>query len=86
MLGDVLLISPVLEEGKREVETYFPPGIWFRLDDFNGSYNGNRIISAGEDEPIPTFIKGFIQFKFIKLFYYFFLIYYIILLIFFLIY
>ena len=58
MVGDSLLISAVMEEGKREVETYFPPGNWFRLDDHENVYKNNMIVSAGEDEQVPTFIRG----------------------------
>ena len=58
MVGDSLLISAVMEEGKREVETYFPPGNWFRLDDHENVYKNNMIVSAGEEEQVPTFIRG----------------------------
>jgi alpha 1,3-glucosidase len=58
MVGDSLLISAVMEEGKLEVETYFPPGNWFRLDDHENVYKNNMIVSAGEEEQVPTFIRG----------------------------
>ena len=58
MVGDSLLISPIFEEQKQDVETYFPPGIWYRLDDHDNTYSGNMIITATVDEVIPTFIRG----------------------------
>ena len=58
MVGDSILVSPVMEEEKREVDTYFPPGKWFRFDDHQNSYQGNMIISAGEDEQVPVFIRA----------------------------
>ena len=58
MVGDTLLISAVMEEAKREIETYFPPGKWYRFDDHNSVYKGNMVISAGEDEQVPVFVRG----------------------------
>lgn len=44
MLGPGLLISPVLEEGKVEVEAYFPQGLWYNFVtqklDFNSPSGG----------------------------------------------
>lgn len=55
MLGDTLLVAPVMEEGKRDVEVYFPGGDkYFRLDYHETpAYSGNAVVSAGEDEQIP---------------------------------
>ncbi|XP_045807464.1 alpha-xylosidase 1-like [Trifolium pratense] len=33
LLGSSLMISPVLEQGKKEVEALFPPGTWYSLFD-----------------------------------------------------
>jgi len=65
MLGDTLLVAPVMDEGKRDLEVYFPGGDkFFRLDYHEApAYSGNTVISAGEDEQIP----GFIIFKKLKL-------------------
>ncbi|CBY08906.1 unnamed protein product [Oikopleura dioica] len=60
MLGDTLLVAPVMDEGKRDLEVYFPGGDkFFRLDYHEApAYSGNTVISAGEDEQIPVFIKA----------------------------
>ena len=34
MMGDALLISPVLDEGATAVTAYFPKGLWFSLYDY----------------------------------------------------
>ena len=58
MLGDTLLVAPVMEEGKRDLEVYFPGGDkFYRLDYHEApAYSGNSVISAGEDEQIPGLI------------------------------
>lgn len=33
MLGDTLLVTPVLEEGASKVEGYFPQGVWYSVWD-----------------------------------------------------
>lgn len=33
MLGDCLLVSPVMEQGKSEVAAYFPAGEWYSIWD-----------------------------------------------------
>ena len=45
MLGDSLLISPVLQPGVSEVSAYFPQGRWFSLRE-NFDY-GNEMIGNG---------------------------------------
>lgn len=41
MVGDSLLVSPVLEEGARSVEAYFPPGAWHSL------WDDGQVVVAG---------------------------------------
>ena len=59
MLGDFLLIVPVTESGQSNVEAFFPGGDrWFRLDHHESVFHsGTQLVSAGLEEPIPTFIK-----------------------------
>jgi alpha-glucosidase (family GH31 glycosyl hydrolase) len=43
MVGDALLVSPVLEQGADTVEAYFPPGTWHSL------WEDGETIDAGKD-------------------------------------
>ena len=59
MVGNTLLVAPVMDEEKRDVEAYFPPGQpWYRVDDHERVYRGNLLVSAGEEEQVPVFIRG----------------------------
>jgi alpha-glucosidase (family GH31 glycosyl hydrolase) len=49
MLGDGVLISPVLEQGGVAVRAYFPVGRWYSLFDY-----ARRIDSTGEWRVLPT--------------------------------
>ncbi|MDZ7683388.1 MAG: glycoside hydrolase family 31 protein [Fodinibius sp.] len=58
MFGDQILVSPVLDNKKRAVETYFPDGRWY-------DYRTNEVFggpdTAAVDAPlaeIPFFVKG----------------------------
>ncbi|KFK33959.1 hypothetical protein AALP_AA5G084000 [Arabis alpina] len=47
LLGSSLMISPVLEQGKTQVEALFPPGSWYHMFDMTQvvvSKNGKRVI------------------------------------------
>ena len=50
MLGSDLLITPVLEDGAREVEGYFPKGTWYSAFD----YAKEPIRSEGEKITLPA--------------------------------
>lgn len=41
MVGDALLVSPVLEQGASSVDAYFPPGAWHSL------WDGGEAVDAG---------------------------------------
>ena len=41
MFGHALLVSPVLEQGARSVEAFFPPGRWYSL------WNSSDVVEAG---------------------------------------
>ncbi|GAV73971.1 Glyco_hydro_31 domain-containing protein, partial [Cephalotus follicularis] len=43
LLGSSLMVSPVLEQGKTEVEALFPPGTWYNLFDMT-----QAIVSKGQ--------------------------------------
>lgn len=51
MLGDALLVAPVVTEGATSREVYFPPGAWFHV--FTGErYDGPATLSV--DAPLGT--------------------------------
>lgn len=41
MVGDALLVSPVLEQGATSVEAHFPPGTWHSL------WEDGHVVEAG---------------------------------------
>ena len=58
LLGDDLLVAPVIEEGATSREVYLPPGTWFPV--WTGAtYEGGQTITL--DAPIgspPVFSRG----------------------------
>lgn len=60
LLGDDLLVAPLLEENAASRDVYLPEGTWF--DFFDGTrYPGGQTITAGEDGKLPVFTRnGFI--------------------------
>ena len=57
LLGDDLLIAPLLEENAISREVYLPDGVWF--DFFDGTeYAGNQTITAGKDGKLPVFTRN----------------------------
>ncbi|WP_138431363.1 glycoside hydrolase family 31 protein [Fodinibius saliphilus] len=58
MFGDQIMVSPVLNKGKKEVETYFPKGQWYNFRT-NEASDGRvtKTVEAPMDE-IPFFIKA----------------------------
>lgn len=57
LLGDDLLIAPLLEENATTREVYLPEGMWF--DFFDGTeYNGNQTVTAGKDGKLPVFTRN----------------------------
>ena len=57
LLGDDLLIAPLLEENATTREVYLPEGMWF--DFFDGTeYAGNQTITAGKDGKLPVFTRN----------------------------
>ena len=59
LLGDAILVAPLLEEDAVSREVYLPEGIWY--DFFEGTeYRGKQKIIAGGNKKLPVFIrKGF---------------------------
>jgi alpha-glucosidase len=58
MFGDQILVSPVLDKNKREVQTYFPKGRWYDFQT-NSMYEGKNTHAIDAPlEKIPFFIKG----------------------------
>ena len=57
LLGDDLLVAPLLEENAVSREVYLPQGMWFNL--FDGTeYHGGQIITAGRDGKLPVFTRN----------------------------
>ena len=57
LLGDDLLVAPLLEENAVSREVYLPQGMWFYL--FDGTeYPGGQIITAGKDGKLPVFTRN----------------------------
>lgn len=57
LLGDDLLVAPLLEENATTREVYLPDGVWF--DFFDGTeYSGNQTITAGKDGKLPVFTRN----------------------------
>ena len=62
LLGDDLLIAPLLEENAISREVYLPEGVWF--DFFDGTeYTGNQTITAGKDGKLPVFTRNGFELK-----------------------
>lgn len=57
LLGDDLLVAPLLEENAISREVYLPDGVWF--DFFDGTeYVGNQTITTGKDGKLPVFTRN----------------------------
>lgn len=57
LLGDDLLVAPLLEENATTRDVYLPDGAWF--DFFDGTeYAGNQTITAGKDGKLPVFTRN----------------------------
>ena len=62
LLGDDLLVAPLLEENAKSREVYLPDGLWF--DFFDGTeYSGNQTIAAGKDGKLPVFTRNGFELK-----------------------
>ena len=62
LLGDDLLVAPLLEENAKSREVYLPDGAWF--DFFDGTeYSGNQTIAAGKDGKLPVFTRNGFELK-----------------------
>lgn len=60
LLGDDLLVAPLLEENATSREVYLPDGAWF--DFFDGTeYTGNQTVTAGKDGKLPVFTRNGFQ-------------------------
>lgn len=57
LLGDDLLVAPLLEENAQRRKVYLPEGTWF--DFFDGKeYGGGQIITAGGNGKLPVFTRN----------------------------
>ena len=62
LLGDDLLVAPLLEENATSREVYLPDGTWF--DFFDGTeYSGNQTVTAGKDSKLPVFTRNGFELK-----------------------
>ena len=57
LLGDNLLVAPLLEENATSREVYLPDGVWFDFFD-RTEYAGNQTITAGKDGVLPVFTRN----------------------------
>lgn len=57
MLGDSLLVAPLLEESSRQREVYLPAGDWYGLFTHKKYPGGERIISD-EQERMPVYLRA----------------------------
>ena len=57
LLGEYLLVAPLLEENATSRKVYLPEGVWF--DFFDGTeYQGRQTITAGKNGRIPVFTRS----------------------------
>ena len=57
LLGNDLLVAPLLEENAVSREVYLPEGMWFDFFDGTG-YVGDQTITAGKDGKLPVFTRN----------------------------
>lgn len=59
MLGDSLLIAPILLPGVRSRPVYLPQGTWFELERDSGPIEGGRFVTASAAlNRVPVFVRG----------------------------
>lgn len=57
LLGDDLLVAPLLQENAESRNVYLPEGVWF--DFFDGAeYIGKQTITAGKNGKLPVFTRN----------------------------
>ena len=57
LLGNDLLVAPLLEENAVSREVYLPQGMWYDFFDGTG-YIGGQTITAGKDGKLPVFTRN----------------------------
>ena len=57
MLGDALLVAPLLEENAESRKVYLPEGEWIGFFD-RTPYQGKQMICTDSDGKIPVFIRS----------------------------
>ncbi|KAK7082721.1 hypothetical protein SK128_025162, partial [Halocaridina rubra] len=58
MIGSALLVRPVVEEGATSVSVYFPPSLWYDVEDLSMYLGpGTATVSAPRDK-IPVYQRG----------------------------
>lgn len=57
MLGESLLVAPMLEENSRSRTVYLPKGEWFGFFD-KKSYKGGKSYLCSSDDKLPVFIRS----------------------------
>lgn len=62
LLGEDLLVAPLLEENAQSRRVYLPEGVWF--DFFDGTkYEGGQTVTAGGKGKLPVFTRNGFQLK-----------------------
>lgn len=59
MIGDSLMVAPIMAANKKENDVYFPEGIWYEYENSVKKYEGNkRYVLPVKLEDTPIFIKA----------------------------
>ena len=56
LLGDSLLVAPLLEENQMERTVYLPEGNWYGLFD-RRRYSGKRRLASSRGQPFPVYLR-----------------------------
>ena len=57
LLGEDILVAPLLEENVERRSVYLPSGIWYGL--FDGiEYQGEQTVTAGGNGKLPVFTRN----------------------------
>lgn len=57
LLGEDLLVAPLLEENAVSRKVYLPKGVWYDFFD-KTEYAGGQVITAGKDGKLPVFTRN----------------------------
>ena len=58
MLGDHLLVAPIIEEGARSRTVELPPGSWYRFDNAGAALDGDRGLTDSAGLGLPLYVRA----------------------------